>query len=160
MTERVTVRMARTIGVAVVSLLLIVGGALGANNLIGSTSPRDAVPVASVAPGTESAADPSPDAISSPDESHAPEASESPEASGLPTGADAQAGTTGGDGVIGAGPDDQGGLTGGDESNEGPEISSDHPDASPSLEPLGDHGSGGGDDGGSSSTSDDNGGQG
>jgi hypothetical protein len=160
MTERMTIRMARTIGVAVVSLLLIVGGALAANNLIGSTSPRDALPAASVAPGAEMSADPSPDALSSPDESHAPEASEAPEASGLPAVGGAQAGSTGGDSLNGTGPDDQGGLTEGNEANEGTEDSSEHAAASPGLEPMGDQGTGTGDDGGSSSTSDDNGGQG
>ncbi len=45
MTERFGLRMARTIGVALVSLLLIVGGASAANSLVSSGAPQDDAPV-------------------------------------------------------------------------------------------------------------------
>ena len=45
MTEKIGVRMVRTIGVAVVSLLLIVGGAFAANSLVSSGAPQDDAPV-------------------------------------------------------------------------------------------------------------------
>jgi len=45
MTERFGLRMARTIGVAAASLLLIVGGAFAANGLVSSSAPRDDSPV-------------------------------------------------------------------------------------------------------------------
>src|SRR3972149_8671344 len=45
MTENIGVRMVRTIGVAVVSLLLIVGGAFAANRLVSSGAPQDGAPV-------------------------------------------------------------------------------------------------------------------
>jgi hypothetical protein len=45
MSKNIGVRMVRTIGVAVVSLLLIVGGAFAANSLVSPGAPQDDAPV-------------------------------------------------------------------------------------------------------------------
>ncbi len=54
MTERTGLRVARTIGIAVVSLLLIVGGAFAANGLANSSAPNGGAPVSIEAGSTES----------------------------------------------------------------------------------------------------------
>ena len=80
-------RLIRGIGVAVASLFLIVGLALGANGLLGPASPVASPEATSAAEtpdaeATEATAEPteSPDATEAPDADESPEASESPEA--------------------------------------------------------------------------------
>ena len=122
MTEKIGVRMVRTIGVAVVSLLLIVGGAFAANSLVSSGAPQDDAPV-SLEAGLN--------------DTHETSDDQGQDANAAPAALDVQ-GQDSNESLDAS--DDDDGLSDGDDEDDATEAAEDSDDADEATEAADDHG--------------------